>query len=273
MIRPPSTTSRRWFGTVGLTALLAVAHAGPLLAGWRWGWPWAVGGLVILSLALTGCTIYPHCRVFGSATRRFPCASRSVILTIDDGPCADTGEILRLLAGHGVRAVFFLIGERAAQRPEDVRRIQEAGHLVGNHTQTHAGHWYWSFPAWRQRRELRQCQETLSAITGRTPTLFRAPAGLRNPFCNLVAAEFGLAVTGWQTRGFDGVNTPLEKILARVRRGLCPGAIVLVHQGMPHSPEVVRRVLEILAEGGWTTTLPECWLNESPSAGTPPANC
>ena len=272
MASVPSQSTPRRLSPTGVTALLAAVHVGPLLLGWQWGWPWAVGGLMAVGLSLAGCTIYPHCRVFGAATRRFPSATRSVILTIDDGPGADTAEILQLLAAHGARAVFFLIGERASQRPEAVRRILAAGHLVGNHTQTHAAYGYWSFPAWWQRREVRQCQQTLTDITGQAPTLFRAPAGLRNPYCNLIAAEFGLAVTGWQTRGFDGVNTPLERILARLRRGLCPGAIVLLHQGLPHSPEVLRKVLEMLAAEGWTTTLPECWLSAPPSAGRPPAN-
>ena len=256
-----------------MTLLLAAAHAGLLVLGWHWGWLWAAGGTGVLGLGLTGCTLYPHCRVFGSATRGFASANRSVILTIDDGPCADTGEFLELLAAHRARAVFFLIGDRAAQRPEEVRRIVAAGHLVGNHTHTHACYWYWSFPPWRQRREIRQCQHTLTAITGQIPRLFRAPAGMRNPYCNLVAADFGLAVTGWRARGFDGVSTPLEKILATLRRGLRPGAIVLVHQGLPHSPEVLRRVLEMLAAEGWSTTLPEVWLNPPQSAETPPANC
>lgn len=256
-----------------LTLLLVGMHLGPLLLGWYWGWPWAVCGVMVVGLGLACCTLYPHCRVFGSATRRFPCPTRTVFLTIDDGPCADTEEILGLLAAHHVRALFFLIGERALERPDDVRRIIAAGHLVGNHTHSHACYWYWSFPPSSQRREIRQCQEAIAGITGREPVLFRAPAGLRNPYCNLVAAEFGLTVTGWQVRGFDGVMTPLEKILATVRKGLRPGAILLLHQGLPHSPEVLRRVLAMLAEDGWNTALPEAWLKTSPSAETPPANC
>ena len=256
-----------------MTLLLVSLHVGLLLVGWHWGWLWAVGGVGVVWLGLTGCSLYPHCRVFGSATRSFPSTSRSVILTIDDGPCADTAEILELLAAYRVRAVFFLIGERAAKYPEDVRRIIAAGHLVGNHTQTHAGYWYWSFPPWRQRREMRQCQQTLCAITGQLPRLFRAPAGMRNPYCNLIAAEFGLSVTGWRARGFDGVNTPLEKILVTLRRGLSPGAIVLVHQGLPHAPEVLRRVLEMLAADGWAITLPDAWLNPPQSAETHPTSC
>ena len=196
-----------------------------------------------------------------------------MILTIDDGPCADTGELLDLLAARRARAVFFLIGERALQRPQDVRRIIAEGHLIGNHTHTHPARTYWSYPPWRQRREVGQCQRALASIGGVAPRLFRAPVGMRNPFCNLIAAEFSLQVIGWQARGWDGVNTPLERIIASLRRGLCPGAIILLHQGMPHSPEVLRRTLDMLGKDAWTTTLPDSWLNSAESAETLPADC
>ena len=256
----------RRHASLGATLLLLAAHAGLLGLGFCCDWAWAGAGLLGVGLLLAGGTLYPHSRIFGSAVRRISGLDRGVILSIDDGPCADTEEVLQILAAHQARAVFFLIGERAAQRPADVQRIIAAGHLIGNHTQSHPAYWYWSFPPWRQRRELAQCQQTLRSISGHAPKLFRAPVGMRNPYCNLTAAEFGLAVIGWQARGFDGVDTPLDKITARIRRGLCSGAIVLLHQGLPHSPEVLRRVLRMLESEHWAPTLPAAWLSTVSSA-------
>lgn len=270
---PPHRTLRR-YATTGVTVVVVcAAYLLPLVVGWYCGWPWAVAGLLGGGLVLVYGTLYPHSRWFGAAIRGFPGTGRAVILTIDDGPCADTAEMLEILAAHRARAVFFLIGERALQRPHDVQRILAAGHLIGNHTHTHPAYAYWSYPPWRQRRELRLCQQALTSIGGVTPRLFRAPVGMRNPYCNLVAAEFALQVVGWQARGLDGVPTPAAKIIARIRRGLRPGAIVLLHQGMPHSPEVLRRALEMLDEECWTTTLPDAWLTAAPAGGTPPASC
>lgn len=246
-------------------------HVGPLMLGFWCGWPWALAGLLGVGLVLTYGTLCPRSRIFGTAVRRFPSAGRSVILTIDDGPRADTEEMLRILAAYQARAVFFLIGKQALQRPADVHRIIAAGHLIGNHTQTHPAYWYWSYPPWCQRRELDQCQQTLTSISGITPKLFRAPVGMRNPYCNLIADEFAMDVIGWQARGFDGVNTPLEKIIASIRRRLCPGAIVLLHQGLPHSPEVLRRTLEMLDNDHWSPTLPTAWLRAA--SGTPDTGC
>lgn len=264
-----SFPQRRRFSEIAITLGLLGLHLLMVGMGWYAGWLWGGLGLALLGLTLTGCTLVPSCRLFGSAVRRVPCATRSVVVTIDDGPSDDTDEILRLLARHHVRAVFFLIGDRAAQRPDDVRRIVAAGHVVGNHTQTHPSHWYWGYPPWRQRHEVDACQQVLTKILGRAPTLFRAPAGFRNPYCNLIASEFGLTVVGWLARGFDGVKSPVEMIIRKLRRGLAPGAIVLVHQGMPHSPEVVAKLLEMLESDGWATHLPEAWLA---GAGVAPAS-
>jgi len=250
----------RQYASFRMTMLLLALHAGLLALGWYCGWPWAVAGSLPVWIAITYGSLYPHCRLFGEAIRCFPTSERAVILTIDDGPCADTEEILHLLAAHRARAVFFLIGERALQRPDDVRRIVAAGHLIGNHTHTHRAHAYWSFPPWLQRREVARCQHALTTITGSQPRLFRAPVGMRNPYCNPIADEFSLQVVGWHARGFDGVTNPMEKIIATIRRGLCPGAIVVLHQGLPHSPEVLRRTLAMLEEDHWTPTLPDAWL-------------
>lgn len=56
-------------------------------------------------------------------------------VTLDDGPDpATTPAVLDVLARHGARATFFLLGERAAAHPDLVARIAAEGHELGNHT-------------------------------------------------------------------------------------------------------------------------------------------
>ena len=55
---------------------------------------------------------------------RGPRAGASVALTFDDGPDPDTTpRVLDILAAHGVRGAFVLIGRRAAAVPAVARRI------------------------------------------------------------------------------------------------------------------------------------------------------
>jgi peptidoglycan/xylan/chitin deacetylase (PgdA/CDA1 family) len=60
-----------------------------------------------------------------------------VVLTFDDGPDAATPLVLDALADQCVRATFFLIGRRAAERPALVKREIAEGHSVGHHSNTH----------------------------------------------------------------------------------------------------------------------------------------
>src|SRR6202790_2556977 len=64
--------------------------------------------------------------------------SRQLALTYDDGPNdPHTQRLLDVLARHKVHATFFLIGRYVQQRPDIVRELVKAGHVVGNHTFAH----------------------------------------------------------------------------------------------------------------------------------------
>src|SRR5437868_7179492 len=55
----------------------------------------------------------------------------SVALTFDDGPSADTEDILDVLGTFDVRATFFMVGRQVEWFPHTARRAVEAGHEVG----------------------------------------------------------------------------------------------------------------------------------------------
>src|ERR1700733_9883018 len=64
--------------------------------------------------------------------------SKKIALTYDDGPNdPHTLRLLEVLAKHDVRATFFMIGRYVEIRPDIVREVVKAGHVVGNHTFTH----------------------------------------------------------------------------------------------------------------------------------------
>jgi len=50
---------------------------------------------------------------------------------------ANVRRLLALLAEHGTRATFFVLGWVADQHPELVREIAAAGHEVGSHGYAH----------------------------------------------------------------------------------------------------------------------------------------
>jgi len=67
-----------------------------------------------------------------------PLADHEVVLTFDDGPLPrNSNKILEILADQCVKATFFTIGNMARYSPEGVRKLRDASHTIGTHTQTH----------------------------------------------------------------------------------------------------------------------------------------
>ena len=67
-----------------------------------------------------------------------PLEDHEVVLTFDDGPLpAHTNAVLQTLAAQCVKATFFLVGRMAKEFPQDVRRIHDAGHTIGTHSENH----------------------------------------------------------------------------------------------------------------------------------------
>jgi peptidoglycan/xylan/chitin deacetylase (PgdA/CDA1 family) len=67
-----------------------------------------------------------------------PLRDHEVVLTFDDGPLPrNSNQVLDILASQCVKATFFTIGRMAQAAPEGVRKLRDAGHSIGTHTQNH----------------------------------------------------------------------------------------------------------------------------------------
>ncbi len=159
-----------------------------------------------------------------------------IALTYDDGPNdAATPALLEILARHNARATFFMIGKFVRQHPEIVRAVQAAGHLIGNHTDTHP--WLTMLPAKRIREELRTCNEALEDILGAPIRYVRFPHGARRPATLRIAAELNLTPVQWNAMGHDWELPTAEAILTSLKPGLTranrrhQGANILLHDG------------------------------------------
>lgn len=231
--QPLAARRRGWApllkGSVGLHAAAALGVALQPET-----WPWAFGLVAADHAVLTGAGLWPRCRLLGPNWTRLPphaAAQGQVAITIDDGPDAEvTPAVLDLLARHAAQATFFCIGARAQRNPALCAAIARAGHAIENHTQHHR-HDFSLLGPHGLRREIEAGQRSLAAITGRTPRLFRAPAGLRNPFLDPVLAKLDLQLASWTRRGFDTRTRDAATVSARLTRGLAAGDILLLHDG------------------------------------------
>jgi peptidoglycan-N-acetylglucosamine deacetylase len=204
-------------------------------------------------------TLRRNCAWHGEVVTHFETPERAVWLTIDDGPDAeDTPEILEVLARHGAKASFFVVGRKVEANPSLCRRIFDEGHTLENHTYSHPSGTWWAMPRPLVRREIEGGYESILSATGRAPRYFRSPVGMNNLSVHPVASQLGLRVTGWAVDGSDGCPAAPTTIAARIMRTVHPGAIILVHEGgnSRHRVLTVLRVLEKLGAAGYRAVIP-----------------
>lgn len=241
--------------------LWALLLSQALVVGIWWQLGWRVGLPVMLlshGVFMWG-TLVPGSRLFSPVLVRLPIPDQRVWLTIDDGPSAQTPALLDLLDAHGAKATFFLVGACAREFPQHVREIVRRGHGIGNHSDSHPAGWFWCLSPRRMAREVAQAQATLIETGGVAPIWFRAVVGMANPFVAACLRQHGLARVAWSARGFDGSIGDPTRVVARVQRHLCPGAIVLTHENAAHGRnlEIVAALLDMLDAQGYGTVLPE----------------
>jgi peptidoglycan/xylan/chitin deacetylase (PgdA/CDA1 family) len=161
----------------------------------------------------------------------------ALALTFDDGPSESTPALLEILRGHGIRATFFMCGRNVRRLPAVAREVHNAGHEIGNHTDTHPRLDFKS-PEFIFR-EMSLAQETILLNSGATPRLFRAPYGVRWFGLRRAQARLGLQGVMWTVIGHDW-NWPADRVVRRLIQGADNGGILCLHdgRGISASPDI-----------------------------------
>lgn len=161
-----------------------------------------------------------------------------------------TQGLLDLLDEYGVDATFFLIGYWVDQYPDNVRLIAEAGHEIGSHSDSHP--YMTKLSEGEMQTELRTVSDKLQAITGTAPTLFRAPYGDYNDaVCRTVRGE-GLEIIQWDVDSLDWKGLTGDEMLARVKKKVKPGSILLFHNNSENLLDGVKKTLDYLKSEGYS---------------------
>jgi peptidoglycan/xylan/chitin deacetylase (PgdA/CDA1 family) len=177
-----------------------------------------------------------------------------VALTFDDGPDpVDTPRLLDLLREKDVKATFFVVGQRADQYPEIVRRAWAEGHLVGNHTWSHDNLFCFLTPR-HLRVEIERGTESIRRSCGFRPRLFRSPVGMRHPFLGPYLRDAGLEYISWTIRTLDTFTANPSVLARRILNKAVSGDIILLHDHLPGGAdamlEALPRVIDELRERG-----------------------
>jgi peptidoglycan-N-acetylglucosamine deacetylase len=173
---------------------------------------------------------------------------RMVALSFDDGPDEHvTPIVLDILKSNGVKAVFFIVGEKAGQFPDMIKRIDEEGHILGNHSYTH--HYLFDFfSVSKMKKELAKTDQVVYQITGRKMKLFRPPYGVTNPLVSRTIREMSYHCIGWSLRSNDTTIRDGDIILDRLKAKVKTGDIVLFHDNRKVLPGVLDTFIRCMKE-------------------------
>ena len=179
--------------------------------------------------------------------------AHKIALTFDDGPHPRyTEEILDILAMYDVKATFFQVGQNVVDNPTIAKRVREEGHEIGNHTYSHPK--LSTLAELALARELEQTADTLQAITGTTPHLFRPPEGVISKQILSLAAQMEYQPVLWSVDTRDWAHTPTDQIVRHVLTTVQDGDIILFHDyvvGESPTPAAIRQLLPILLARGF----------------------
>ena len=215
----------------------------------------AMGAFLIATTALTLGGITADKALTAAATpREIPIYSvetdeKKVAISFDAAwGNEQTEELLQILEKYKVKATFFLVGDWVDKYPESVKDISAKGHDVENHSDTHAHLPNLSLDD--MRNEITACNEKITALTGKCPTLFRPPYGDYNNDVVNTTKDLDMYCIQWDVDSLDWKDLSASEITQRVTSKLQPGSIVLLHNGAKNTPAALPSIIEgIRAQG------------------------
>jgi peptidoglycan/xylan/chitin deacetylase (PgdA/CDA1 family) len=180
--------------------------------------------------------------------KTLPLEDHEVVLTFDDGPLPKySNQILGILAAHCAKATFFLVGSQAHANPEGVRKVRDAGHTVGTHSQNH--------PTGMDRLPLdRSRQEIEQGIASVTAAPFLRIPGLRtNDGIEAFAASKGLQIWSADFPADDWRHVSANRVydLAIQRLEAKGKGILLLHDIQERTVTALPRILRELKARGY----------------------
>lgn len=178
-----------------------------------------------------------------SVTKEAP----KIAITFDDGPNSHcTGRLLDGLKKRGVKATFFLIGKNVKENPDLVKRLDEEGHLIGNHTYNHVE--ITRISDEEAKKEITDTDEAICAITGKHVEYMRPPFGL---WQEELEQELNVMPVMWSVDPLDWTTKNVDEIVNKVVTEAGENDIILLHDCYDSSVDAALRIIDTLQKKGF----------------------
>ncbi|MBD5081768.1 MAG: polysaccharide deacetylase family protein [Ruminococcaceae bacterium] len=177
-------------------------------------------------------------------------SDNKIALTFD---CAwgnsNTDLLLGLLKDAGAKATFFVTGEFCDKYPEDVKKMYNAGHEIGNHSDLHPHVEGMNINALIE--DTRKCSQKIKMITGEEPKIYRAPYGEYDNNVVTTIEGMGMKMIQWSVDSIDWKEPEPETIIKRIEKDTVSGSILLFHNDLENTSLALPQLLTDLKQKGF----------------------
>ena len=136
---------------------------------------------------------------------------------------------------------------RCADRFDPYHRA--AGHDIGNHSSTHPKMTELSRD--KMMEEIENCNSLIKNLTGKEVTLFRPPYGDYNNSVVETVNSCGMYCVQWDVDSLDWKDPTAQDMVDRIKSKICPGSIILMHNGATNTPEALPMIIDAVREMGY----------------------
>ncbi|HHV78201.1 MAG TPA: polysaccharide deacetylase family protein [Firmicutes bacterium] len=184
--------------------------------------------LACLVLLAGGLLLRPMERFVSGRLRpiaRVEVPSKAVALTFDIAFGENTPSlILETLNRHQVKGTFFVTGPWAVAHKQQIKDMITSKHEVGS-----MGYWFEDTRSLTRERiidSVKRGSKAICDLTGKSPLLFRPPAGGYDDNVISAAMEIGQYTVTWSLDSMDWKNPGADVVIKRVVSGVRPGDII-----------------------------------------------
>lgn len=204
-------------------------------------------------LGLTRCSFDESGKLISKTESQIDPNKPAIALTFDDGPGPRTMELLAQLEKYNAHATFFMLGQKVSSYPDAIRKMQEIGCELGNHSYDHPD--LSKLDAAGIQSQISQTNEGIRGIAGNGATVLRPPYGA---ISSTLSSNAGMPMILWNIDTLDWKTRNAQSTIDAVMKDVKDGDIILMHD--IHS-ETIDAALQLIpklqAEGYQLVTVSE----------------
>ena len=178
--------------------------------------------------------------------RKIDKSKKMIALTFDDGPNYNTSKVIDVLNKYDIKATFFVLGSRAINNKDILKKMADSGMEIGNHTYNHL--LLTKYDENKIRSEIEDTSKVIYSATKKMPKLLRPSYGSVN---NKIKKVANMPIIIWDIDTLDWKYHNSKRITSRVVNKVRDGDIILMHDIYSASLNALSNIIPILQDNGY----------------------